>query len=577
MAQAKRKLAAILSADVVGYSRLMGADERATLETLDTCRAVFAGNIKNHDGRLVDTAGDSVLAVFDSVVEAVQCAIAVQTEIGDRNVALAEARRMRFRIGVNLGDVIAKDDGTIYGDGVNVAARLESLAEPGAVTISEDAYRQVDGKTDLAFQDLGEHDVKNIDRPVRAYRVIAETTTPIAAKAQAPPDKPSIAVLPFTNMSGDPEQEYFADGITEDPITGLSRLRNLTVIARHSVFTYKGKPADLRQVGRDLGVRHVLEGSVRKAGNRVRITAQLIDCANGDHVWAERYDRELDDLFDLQDEITGTIVTELDVKLVEGEDARMRRSSTSDTVAYDWFLRAQQPFNEFSKQGLAAARESLHKALEIDPRFAAAWVGLGWSHLHDHIACWSDDPAASLKLAEDAAQQAVAADPGFGELYGLQGAILFSRREAEPAIAALEKGVALHPNDSLCIALLGMYSSMAGRPEKALALVEQALSLNPHPPPWYFQALGYAYLFSGRTGDAISSLRQCVEQIPEFLPARVGLVFAFLMNGQEAEAEAQVRDIIRISPNFDFGKYAVRRSPDISAAFERIAAKIGIE
>ena len=320
MAKAKRRLAAILAADVAGYSRLMGDDERATMDTLNAYRAIFRQHIADHDGRVVDTAGDSVLAVFGSVVEAVESAVEVQAQIAVSNADLAEPRRMLFRIGINLGDVIEQDDGSLYGDGVNVAARLESLAEPGGICLSESAHMQAEGKVESAFEDIGEHEVKNIAKPVRAYRVAGGDAAPAAAEpALGIPDKPSIAVLPFTNMSGDAEQDYFSDGITEDLITELSRFRELFVIARNTTFTYKGKAVNVEQVGRDLGVRYVLEGSIRKAGNRVRITAQLIDAKTGGHVWAERYDRVLEDIFELQDEITRQMVGTLGVKLEQVE------------------------------------------------------------------------------------------------------------------------------------------------------------------------------------------------------------------------------------------------------------------
>ena len=317
MPEAKRRLAAILSADAAGYSRLMGDDERATMDTLNAYRDAFRKYISDHEGRVVDTAGDSVLAVFDSVVETVQCAVEVQGDLEGRNLDLPEDRRMLFRIGVNLGDVFEQDDGTIYGDGVNVAARLESLAEPGGINISGTAFDQVDGKLDLGFEYLGEKEVKNIAKPVRVYRADLDVgeTRPRSAAATTEPERPSIAVLAFENLSRDPDQEFFADGIAEDLITELSRLRWLLVTARNTTFTYKGRAVDVKQVGRDLGVRYVVEGSVRKGGERVRITAQLVDAVTGNHIWAERYDRDLSDIFALQDEITETLVAALQVEV----------------------------------------------------------------------------------------------------------------------------------------------------------------------------------------------------------------------------------------------------------------------
>ena len=324
-----QRLAAILAADVAGYSRLMEADERATVAKLDAYRTVFQERVAEHGGRVVDTAGDSVLAVFPSAIGAVEAAIAIQEDLGTRNEALPEDQRMRFRLGVNLGDVIEKEDGSVYGSGVNVAARLEGLAEPGGVMISEDVYRQVMGKVDRDFEHAGSHDVKNITEPVIAYQVATKSVGAAQFSTEerpALPDKPSIAVLAFDNLSGDPDQEYFADGIAEDIITGLSHDRGLFVIARNSSFTYKGQAVNVAQVGHDLGVRYVIEGSVRKAGTRVRITAQLVDAATGNHLWAERYDRDLEDIFAVQDEITRNVVVTIAPELMSAESKDPKES-----------------------------------------------------------------------------------------------------------------------------------------------------------------------------------------------------------------------------------------------------------
>ena len=341
----KQRLAAILAADVAGYSRLMAADERATVAALDAARSIFKSRIEANQGRVIDMAGDSVLAVFETAIGAVSAALAVQQELGVSPDAVPEDRRMRFRIGVHLGDVIEKADGTIYGDGVNIAARLEGLAEPGGITVSESIRTAVRGKVSANFEDRGEQKVKNIAEPVRAYRVRAGgaaksgSTAPSLGLKLTLPDGPSIAVLPFQNMSGDPDQEYFSDGITEDIITDLSKLSGLLVIARNSTFTYKGRAADVRQVGREFGVSHVLEGSVRRTGDRVRITAQLIDTAAGHHLWAERYDRRLEDIFAVQDEITREIVSALDVRLLRGEQASVWRRLLRRPEALDAYYR----------------------------------------------------------------------------------------------------------------------------------------------------------------------------------------------------------------------------------------------
>ena len=344
MTETKRRMAAIMSADVVGYSRLMGDDELATVETLTKYKAIFADHISRHDGRVVDSPGDNLLAEFASPVEALAAAVDIQNELGRRNRQLAQHRQMQFRIGLNLGDVIAKDDGTLYGDGVNIAARLEALADPERICMSGPFYDQVRDRADVLFKDMGEQQVKNIDRPVRVWSWVPDGRASNSVSGSSEPaqiepiDKPTIAVLPFENMSPDPEQEYFADGIAEDVITDLSKVSKLEVIARNSSFTYKGKPTKIQEVARDLGVRYVLEGSVRKSGNRVRITAQLVEAANGQHLWAERYDRELDDIFAVQDDVSHSIVEVLKVTLTPAERTGLVRRGTSNLEAYDAFM-----------------------------------------------------------------------------------------------------------------------------------------------------------------------------------------------------------------------------------------------
>ena len=474
MAEAKRRLVAILSADVAGYSRLMGDDERATMDTLTAYRQVFRKHISDHDGRVVDTAGDSVLSVFDSVVEAVHCAVDVQGELEERNADKPEDRRMLFRIGVNLGDIFEQDDGTVYGDGVNVAARLESLAEAGGVCISESAHMQVEGKTDLGFQDIGEHEVKNIARPVRAYRVVVETqaapTTPNAL-----PDKPSIAVLPFDNLSGDAEQEYFVDGIVEDLITALSGMRWLLVTARNSTFSYKGKSPDVRDVGLELGVRYVLEGSVRKAGNRVRISAQLIDASDGNHIWAQRYDRELADIFDVQDEITLTIAGAIEPELAQIERERARRKPADNLDAWDLSQRGLWHMWQFSEDDNAEARRLFRRAIDIDPRFAAAHANLSYSHYLDSVLAYSDSPQQSFALAETAAKQAIAIDDKDAMAHCALGRALSSQGDYPAAIAELRTALDLNPSFTLAHLGLGVALQFPGQPAQPV--------LDSAPPP----------------------------------------------------------------------------------------------
>jgi adenylate cyclase len=493
MAEAKRKLAAILAADVVGYSRLMGADERATVAALNESREIFRTRVSDHDGRVVDTAGDSVLATFDSVVEAVECANEVQAALGTRNQDLAEDRRMAFRIGVNLGDVIEQDDGTIYGDGVNVAARLESLAKPGGICLSESAYMQAEGKIDCGFEDIGEHEVKNIVRPVRAYRIKGNGQAPSVepTKSLPLPDKPSIAVLPFDNLSGDPEQEYFVDGIAEDLITAFSRMRWLLVTARNSTFSYKGQSPDVRQVGRELGVRYVLEGSVRKGGNRVRISAQLIDASDGNHIWAQRYDRELADIFDVQDEITLTIAGAIEPELAQIERERARRKPVENLDAWDYCQRGLWHMWQLNKDDNAEAQKHFRRAIEIEPRFAAAHANLSNTHYIDSVMAYSDAPIKSRALAKTAAKQAIAIDDKDAMAHSTLGRILTTNGDNTAAVAEQRTATALNPSFAMAHYGLGLALTFRGQAAEALPEFEMARRLSPHDPyMWVFEAIG---------------------------------------------------------------------------------------
>ena len=393
-AHVERRLAAILAADIAGYSALMGADEVRTVHDLKEHQAIVLPMVGKFGGRIIDTAGDGILAEFPSVVNAVKCAIAIQSEMTERNSAIDPKHRMQFRIGINIGDIIY-DDARIYGDGINVAARLEGIAEPGGISISEDAWRQVQGKVAVSFHDTGEHHLKNIARPVRIYRVELAAKAAAAPhalpRALALPDKPSIAVLAFNNMSGDPEQEYFSDGITEDIITDLSKIGDLLVIARNSSFVYKGKPIDVKQVSRELGVRYVLEGSVRKAGSRVRVTGQLIDAANGAHIWADRFDRDLTDIFAVQDDVTKSIVDALRVKLTPTEMRRISEVPTHSTEAHDLFLRGREALlgSQSTKETFELAVRCFNRAIELDPNYAEPYVGLAHAYNRDFQNKWS--------------------------------------------------------------------------------------------------------------------------------------------------------------------------------------------
>ncbi|MCH9051598.1 MAG: adenylate/guanylate cyclase domain-containing protein, partial [Proteobacteria bacterium] len=519
---------------------------------LGAYREIIDGTIARHDGRVFSTAGDSVVAEFASPVEAVRAAISIQEELRVRNTQLPEDRQMRFRIGINLGDVIVDGD-DIYGDGVNIAARLEGLAEPGGICVSDMVYQSVEAKLDLAFEDLGAQSVKNIAKPVRAYRVVIEpsagdVTTPWPRPRRSPvTDKPSIAVLPFINMSGDPEQEYFSDGISEDIITDLSKASGLFVIARNSAFTYKGRAVRVQEVSRELGVRYVLEGSVRKAGNRVRITAQLIDGMSGGHLWAERYDRDLTDIFALQDEITEKIVAALQVTLTEREQEEVACHCTDNLEAYDYFLRGRAYHARATKETNAQAREMFERAIELDPSFAGAYAVLSHTHWRDWSFQWSEDPQA-LERASEAAKRAVALDDSLPLAHTYLGWAYVFRKQYEEAIAEGERAIVLDPNFAEGYARLGHILSLAGRPQEAVDSVKKAMRLDPHYPHSYLYFLGHAYYAMEKYEEAIAALKKGVTRNPDMMLFHLVLAVIHSELGRKEEAQAEVAEALRISP-----------------------------
>jgi len=585
----ERKLTAILSADVQGYSRLMGEDEEATIRTLTAYRAVMTTLIEQHRGRVVDSPGDNLLAEFASAVDAVRCAVEIQQELKVRNVELPLDRKMEFRIGSNVGDVIVEGE-KIYGDGVNIAARLEGLAEPGGICISGTVHDQVENKLALGYEYLGEQTVKNIAKPVRVWRVRrpeaaapAESTSvlrqaqherlsdPVTLSPstalrtgvskgdpQAPalplPDKPSIAVLPFVNLSSDPEQEYFSDGITEDLITDLSKISGLFVIARNSVFTYKSKVMKIQDIGREMGVRYALEGSVRKAGNQVRITAQLIDLTTGHHLWAERYDRELKDIFALQDEVTQKIVTALEVKLTAGEQARVGRVPTDNLEAYDYYLRGIEYLNRFTHETNAQARQLFEKAVALDPEFAAAYALLSVTYEREWGLQWTEDPQ-TLEQAFALAQKTVALDGSLPEAHTVLGNAYWWKKQYEQAFAEGERVITLDPNNASGHANLAKILNFAGKPEEALELVKKAMRLDPHYPYEYLFHLGFAYAATGRIEEAVVAFKRVLTRNPDFLPAHGFLAAIYSGSGREVEARAEVAEVLRISPNFSLNAF----------------------
>ncbi len=548
----QRRLAAILAADVVGYSRLIRADEEGTLAALKNLREdIIDPKIAEFDGRIVKLMGDGMLAEFPSVVDAVRTAAEVLRAVAERNADQSAEQRIDFRVGINLGDVII-DGEDIQGDGVNVASRLEGLAEPGSMCISAAVYDQVRDRIDLAFEDLGEQKVKNIDRPIHVWRWIkdASMTAEVPATADEPlplPDKPSIAVLPFDNMSGDPEQEYFADGISEDIITDLSKVSTLFVIARNSTFTYKGRAVRVQEVSRELGVRYVVEGSVRKAGNRVRITAQLIDGMSGGHLWAERYDRDLTDIFALQDEITEKIVNALEVKLTEGEQEQVASRYTDNLEAYDHFLRGRAYQARVTKETNAQARQMFERAIELDPAFAGARAMLSYSHYRDWWYQWSED-SQSLDRALEAAKKDVALDDSLTLAHAYLALAYVWKKQHEQAIAEGERAIALDPNFAECYARLGQNLSFAGRPEEGINLIKKAMRLDPQYPFLYLFYLGQAYELMGKHEDAVAALKRCITRNPDLLFPHLTLAVIFSGLGRKEEAQAEVAEVLRISP-----------------------------
>ncbi len=606
----ERRLAAILATDVVGYSRLMNDDEEGTLARLKAHRnEAIDPTIGKHRGRIVKLMGDGALAEFASIVDAVRCAVDIQAAMSERNADVPEDRRIQLRIGVNLGDVIVEGD-DIYGDGVNIAARLEGLAEPGGICVSGTVFDHVKGKVDLDFADLGERLVKNIPGSLRVYSVAPGTKEGTTHDAVAPlyqtaepeagparkesgeavigidlslPDTPSIAVLPFANMSADPEQEYFSDGITEDIITALSKISSLLVVARNSTFTYKGRAVDVKQVSREQGVRYVLEGSVRKAGNRVRVSAQLIDATTGHHLWAERYDRDLEDIFAVQDEITREVVVALDVRLSGGEQARVRSSGTKNLEAWECVRLGMDVLDSGTPESLIESERLCKRALDLDPNYAMAWVTLGWTHHHGvdvGLAHASEESReAALGSALDCGKRALELDPTCADAYSFLSLCYLSKGEYDQAIAMSERSVALAPNNANLLALTAIVQNKSGRPERSLELIKKAMRLCPVYPGWFLSALGMAYRLTGQTDSAIGAFEAAIKRSADFLALHVGLASTLGELGQQEEAKKPVSEILRLSPDFSIKTYMEGlsyRDPAELARFEDGLRKAGL-
>jgi adenylate cyclase len=593
--EVKRKLTAILSADVKGYSRLMSEDEVGTIRTLNSYKEVMANLVQHHHGRVVDAWGDNMLAEFVSVVDAVQCGVEIQKELKVRNAQLPENRRMEFRIGINLGDVV-EEEGKIFGDGVNIAARMESLAEAGGVCISGTAFDQVKNKLALGYEFLGEQTVKNIAEPVRVYRVLMEpgvTVSRVAAEKKAKrrqwqratigliivliviaavavwrlylrptppprevaskekmafplPDKPSIAVLPFVNMSDDPKQEYFSDGMTEDLITDLSKLSGLLVIARNSTFTYKGKPIKVKQVAEELGVRYVLEGSVRRAGDEVRINAKLIDAMTGHHLWAERYDGKIDRIFALQDRITQRIVSALAVKLTGSEKELVVQRGTDNVAAHDEFLRGWGHYLRLTPEDLVKAVASFKKAIELDRNYGRAhaalalvcWTGTANLALLQGLGMsWQEARLRSREYLQKAMKQPTSI------AYNVSSQMYLYRRQHKEAISELERALSLDPNDPSCHQSMGFTLSMAGRPKEAIEYVNRGMRLDPHNPSRYLALLGMAHFCKGELAEAAALSEKALRLNPENVEIGVQLAAFYALLGRDQEARAALETV----------------------------------
>jgi TolB-like protein/class 3 adenylate cyclase/tetratricopeptide (TPR) repeat protein len=546
--RAKRRLAAILVADVVGYSRLMEVDEAGTLAALRRHRAeLIDPAILQYGGRIVGSAGDGLLCEFPSVVDAVQCAVEIQSAMPGRNAGLPDSRQMNFRIGINLGDVIVEGN-DIFGDGVNVAARLESLTEPGSVYVSDIVREQATGKLPYGFEDRGEHNFKNIARPVRVWAV-QKTRPERGHKTEAGPpssESHSIAVLPFVNMSSDPEQEYFADGITEDIITDLSRWRTLSVTSRNSTFRFKGKPVDTQQIGRELGVRYLVEGSVRRMGERIRVTAQLIDTETGSHVWAERYDRPMAELFALQDEVVRTIVGTLVGRLQASGAERARRKPPSSMAAYDHMLRGNAlPWDD--PASAAEAKQEFERAIEIDPGYALPYSLLAEMHYRDWMRDFSGSKE-SLDRACSLAQRAVELAENESTCQAILGQILADRKSFELAQHHMERGIEINPANQWNRADLGIFLAQVGRAEEGLELLRKARRLDPYfGPPWYWRGLGLAEFVLRRYADAVGDFERAATNAPCWALALMAACCAKL--GQQDRAQELVAQCKALHPD----------------------------
>jgi TolB-like protein/class 3 adenylate cyclase len=626
----KRKLTAILSADVEGYSRLMGEDEDATIRTLTSYRELMSTLIQKHRGRVVDSPGDNLLAEFLSVVDAVRCAVEIQEELRVRNAELPGNRQMKFRIGVNLGDVVEEGE-RIYGDGVNITARVERLAEAGGICISGTVYDSIKKKLSLSYESLGEHTVKNIKEPVRVYRmrIGPEAAAPgvrtkkaglrhwqkaaltavavlvvlavvmgiwqfyvqrpsvepasVQKMALPLPERPSLAVLPFDNLSGDKEQDYLADGLTENIIDALSKIPDMFIIARHSTHTYKGKPVKIQQIAEDLGVKYLLEGSVQKSGEQIRVTAQLIDALKGHHVWSEKYDRKLEELFTVQDDITLNIAIEMELRLTEGEQARMRHS-TDNLEAWSLASKAKSFIETNRLDENSKARELFKKAVKLDPNYAYAWVMLSWTHFIDGYFYPSHyDQKKSFKRAEEIAQKVLEIDDKLSDAFALLSFAYLTQRRFDEALVAGKKAIALGPNDSENHALVAIVIQYLGDGETMINLIKKAMRLDPYFPGWYWFRLAMGNRLLEQYEEAVAILEKMRERgekanRPHFI-TYIELAPTYVMMGRMEEARACVTKLLEINPKISvetWRKHQLYKDPEYTERILEALRKAGL-
>ena len=559
----------------------MADDEAFTISTLKEYREIMSDLIQQHSGRVVDNPGDNLLAVFSSAVDAVEAAVQIQKKLKKENAKFVEDKRLQFRIGVNIGDVV-HDGERIYGSGINVAARIENLADAGGINISRNTYDQVKDKLDLDFEYLGEHDVKNIKEPVRVYKVLLDSDTPmpLVDEQLELPAKPSIAVLPFTNMSGDPSQEYFSDGLTEQIINGLCKVRNLFVIARNSSFAYKGKPVSVKQIAKELGVRYILEGSVQRAGDRVRITAQLIDATTNYHMWSETYDRDLEDIFSLQDEIMMKLISEMEANLTFGEQARLwaKVYPTNSIAAYDKTMRAVDHMYKNTKQDLKKAIKLSEDAIELDDKSAIVFLNLGASHWFLLSSGWSKSSIESFEIAKRCAIKSIERSESYDMPHSLLGSLYLIEKRYDEAVKEAEKAVELNPNGANAYAVLAFINLFKGDVNESLKLFEIALRLNPIPPSWFYHNFALALFLDGNYPKAISACEKCIVVAPNSFYPYLYKAAAYTSLDRDKDADRAVKSLLKIYPSFSIktaSKFFFRKTDDLNTLLDALR-KAGI-